>query len=64
MFKNNIIDLVKNLRAETNVSQEDLANYIWISRLTYISVENWKREFKRKKWKKFLIFLKSLWIIF
>jgi len=49
MFKNNIIDLVKNLRAETNVSQEDLANYIWISRLTYISVENWKREFKKEE---------------
>lgn len=47
MFKNNIVDLVKDLRNQTNVSQEDLANYIWISRLTYISVENWKREFKK-----------------
>ena len=49
MFKSNIVDLVKNLRKKTNVSQEELANYIWISRLTYISVENWKRDFKEKE---------------
>jgi hypothetical protein len=28
MFKTNIVDLVKDLRKETNVSQEELANYI------------------------------------
>ncbi len=49
MFKTNIVDLVKNLRKETNVSQEELANYIWVSRLTYVSVENWKRKFKEKE---------------
>jgi DNA-binding XRE family transcriptional regulator len=49
MFKTNIVDLVKDLRKETNVSQEELANYIWVSRLTYISVENWKRKFKEKE---------------
>jgi DNA-binding XRE family transcriptional regulator len=49
MFKTNIVDLVKGLRKETGVSQEELANYIWVSRLTYISVENWKREFKENE---------------
>lgn len=49
MFKNNIVELVKDLRNKTNVSQEDLANYIWVSRLTYISVENGKREFKKEE---------------
>jgi len=46
MFKSNIVELVKDLRKETSVSQEELANYIWVSRLTYISVENWKRKLK------------------
>ena len=49
MFKSNIVDLVKNLRKQTGVSQEELSNYIWVSRLTYISVENWKRKFKEKE---------------
>ena len=52
MFKTNIVELVKNLRKQTGVSQEDLANYIWVSRLTYISVENWKRDFKESEIKK------------
>lgn len=52
MFKANIVDLVKDLRKETGVSQEDIAKYIWISRLTYISVENWKRKFKEEEIKK------------
>ena len=59
MFKSNIVDLVKNLRNETNVSQEDLANYIWISRLTYISVENWKREFKKEEVEKIADFFEK-----
>jgi len=45
-LKPNVVDLVKDLRKNINVSQEELANYIWISRLTYINVENWKRDFK------------------
>ena len=49
MFKNNIVDLLKDLRKETNVSQDELANYIWVSRLTYISAENWKRKFRENE---------------
>ena len=59
MLKDNIIDLIKNLRNETNVSQEDLANYIWISRLTYINVENWKRELKKEEIEKIADFFEK-----
>jgi len=59
MLKTNIITLVKKLRNNTNVSQEDLANYIWISRLTYISAENWKRNFKLEEIKKIADFFEK-----
>ena len=59
MFKANIVDLVKDLRKETGISQEDIAKYIWISRLTYISVENWKRKFKEEEVKKIANFFEK-----
>ncbi|MDD4530857.1 MAG: DUF4065 domain-containing protein [Candidatus Gracilibacteria bacterium] len=59
MFKNNIALLVKNLRNDTNVSQEDLANYIGISRLTYISAENGKRGFKKEEVEKIADFFEK-----
>jgi len=59
MFKANIVDLVKNLRKKANVSQEDLAKYMWVSRLTYISAENWKRDFKEKEIEKIAEFFEK-----
>ncbi len=59
MLKSNVIDKVKCLRKETNVSQEDLANYIWVSRLTYITAENWKRNFKLDEIKKIADFFEE-----
>lgn len=41
-----IIEKLKELRSQTWVSQEDIANYLWISRLTYMSIESGKREVK------------------
>ncbi len=58
-MKTNIVDLVKNLRKETKVSQEELANYIWVSRLTYISVENWKRNFRENEVEKIAEFFEK-----
>lgn len=52
MFKKDLTEIVKDLRKNANVFQEDLANYIWISRLTYINIENWKREFKEEEIKR------------
>jgi len=46
---NNIINKLKNLRTQTWVSQEDVANYLWVSRLTYMNIESWKREIKEKE---------------
>ncbi len=48
----NIIEKLKKLRTQTWVSQEEIANYLWISRLTYISIESWKRQIKEKEIKK------------
>lgn len=59
MFKANIVDLIKDLRKKANVSQEDLAKYIWVSRLTYISAENWKRDFKKEEVKKIAEFFEK-----
>ena len=59
MFKANMVDLIKDLRKKTNVSQEELANYIGVSRLTYVSAENWKRTFKEKEIKKIAEFFEK-----
>lgn len=59
MFKNNLVELVKDLRIQTNVSQEDLANYIWISRLTYLTFENKKRELKKEEVEKIADFFET-----
>jgi len=52
MYKKDIIKIIKTLRKEINISQEDIANYIGISRLTYINIENWKRELKENEVKR------------
>lgn len=59
MFKKNILELIKDLRLEASVSQEDLANYIWLSRLTYINRENWKSLFKLEELEKIADFFEK-----
>ncbi len=55
----NLGDKLKDLRNKTWVSQEDVANYIWVSRLTYINIENWKREVKDLEIKKIAEFFEK-----
>lgn len=39
-------DKIKNLRLSKNLSQEDIANLIWISRVTLATIESWERNIK------------------
>jgi len=59
MFKENIIEMIKELRKETNVSQEDLANYIGVSRVTYVNIEKGKRKLKEMEAKKIADFFET-----
>ncbi len=58
-IKSDTIEKIKELRKEKNVSQEEIANYIWISRLTYIGAESKKREFKIEEIKKIADFFEK-----
>ena len=40
------IEQIKALRAQTGVSQEDVARYLGMSRLTYLKIESQDRELK------------------
>lgn len=59
MFVNNIVEIIKDLRKETRVSQEEMAHFIWISRLTYINIENKKRELKQSEVEKIACFFEK-----
>ncbi len=56
---NKAIQKIKDLRKETWVSQQDIANYIWVSRLTYLNIENQKRKLKEKEIKKIAEFFEK-----
>ena len=43
---------IKTLRNYSNLSQEQVAVLLWVSRLTYASVESWKRELKKSELEK------------
>lgn len=43
------LEKIKTLRAQTDISQEDIANYLNISRQTYLNIESWKRALKDKE---------------
>ena len=40
------IEKIKTLRAQTKVSQEDIARYLEMSRITYLKIESWERVLK------------------
>lgn len=43
---------IRYLRTELDVSQEEVAKYLGMSRITYFSIETWKRELKFNEAKK------------
>jgi transcriptional regulator with XRE-family HTH domain len=47
---------IKTLRESLNITQEQLANFIWIWRVTLANLESWKRALKSKEMEKILEF--------
>ena len=53
------IEKIKALRSQTKVSQEDIARYLEVSRLTYINIESGKREIKKDELSKIADFFEK-----
>ena len=43
---------IKKLRLASNVSQEDIANFIWINRVSLSNIESWIRKIKDEELQK------------